>query len=345
MQANSITGKIMPERASVGPRPTQNIKFSSILNQQMAPKNSGQCLEVNPGLKNGEMAKSRELVLLGTITQSDPTVSNLLIKHADYRKDCWRIIHSERNCDKPYRTIQAGTQIYIDPDSREIIWGKKADHSIMKREPISRENTSKPPKSSFSTGLVDAVKPYMGKAYEEVDCYELVVNGLEKMGIRYRGAHGLKNRLVKMAVEKGLPDNTYISDEGLIKASGSPVYSRSILRIDNPETQANHVIKEMEPYLEKGLILSFSTHTKGHTGIVSKKDDTWTFINSRNMDHNIGIRGRAKGVGEETLSEEIRNWFNLAFRKNESLGITVGRLDESKLAAFYNKRALVSTRA
>lgn len=101
----------------------------------------------------------------------------------------------------------------------------------------------------------------------------------------------------------------------------------------------------MGSYLEKGLILSFSTHTRGHTGIVSKKDGAWTFINSGNMDHNIGILGRAKGVGEETLNEEIKNWFKLASRKNESLSITVGRLDESKLDAFYNKQALVSTRA
>jgi hypothetical protein len=63
----------------------------------------------------------------------------------------------------------------------------------------------------------------------------LLVNGLEKMGIQYRGPGGLGNNLIKMAVENGLPENHYLSGEGLIETSGSLVYAKSIS--NNPKFQ------------------------------------------------------------------------------------------------------------
>jgi len=51
------------------------------------------------------------------------------------------------------------------------------------------------------------------------------------------------------------------------------------------------------------------------------------------MDHRL--EGRAsRGVGEEFLKPEIRNWFRLAAKRKEPLQITVGRLDENKLRAL-----------
>jgi len=102
------------------------------------------------------------------------------------------------------------------------------------------------------------------------------------------------------------------------------------------------VLKEIEPYLEKGQILSFSIHSKGHTGIVSRTKNAWTLINSGELDNSVRSTALPKGVGEESLEAEIRDWFELAKSCGESLRITLGRLNEKKLVSFYDQPPLES---
>jgi hypothetical protein len=154
---------------------------------------------------------------------------------------------------------------------------------------------------------------------------------LEKLGIRYGGRGGLGEHLVKMAVRKGLPWNAYLNGEGLIQASGSQIYSKSISRIRDIEGQARHLITDLEPLLEKGFILSFSTPTRGHTGIISQTERLWTFINSGDMDNQVDSQNASRGVGEESLTEEIKNWVKLAADRKEPLLVTLGQLVEEKL--------------
>ena len=78
-------------------------------------------------------------------------------------------------------------------------------------------------------------------------------------------------------------------------------------------------------------ILSFSTQTRGHTGIVSQNNQYWTYINSGRMDHHIGSHHDPKSVGEEFLAGEIKNWVKLAAKSGEHLKITLGRLNEGQL--------------
>ena len=141
-----------------------------------------------------------------------------------------------------------------------------------------------------------------------------------------------------MAREKGLPMYAYFNGEGIIEASGTPVYSKALNRIRAPEMEAKQVFKEMEPHLEKGRILAFSIHTKGHTGIVSRTKDAWTYINSGKTNNALESTGRPNGVGEESLEAEILDWFNLAKSRGESLRITLGRLNEQKLVAFSDQK-------
>jgi len=282
----------------------------------------------------GNTPKDAEPVFLGTISKSDPTVSDLMIKHPTYGKDCWNIIDSGINRDKAYTMIPSGSRIYLNPETLEIVWNGNrgpAAHTVEENQPGLRAKQMHAGESDpFSTGLVKAVKPYLGKPYEEINCFELVVQGLEGLGIPYYGHGGLGERLVKIATGKGLSSNHYLSGEGLIETSGSRIYSKSIPRIRNSKREARKVYQEIEPLLHEGLILSFSTPTRGHTGIISQREHTWTYINSGHMDHRI--EGRAsRGVGEEFLSTEIRNWFRLAANRREPLQITVGRLDEEKL--------------
>lgn len=278
------------------------------------------------------------LVSIGTVTRKNPNVFRLLINHPVYQKDSWRILHSQINRDKPYTRIRAGTEIFLDPETREILWGKmreapEAPKAAAKSEPAQPVKEQKYPadEKPFSERLVGAVKPLLGKPYGEINCYELLVKGLTNLGVRYEGAGGLGRKLMVMAKEQGLPMNAYFNGEGLIAASGSPVYSKTFLSVRSPESQASQLLEEIEPHLAEGQILSFSIHSRGHTGIVSRANDTWTLINSGEMDHPLRSSELSKGVGEESLEAEIRDWFKLARDRGESLRITIGRLNEHQL--------------
>jgi hypothetical protein len=99
------------------------------------------------------------------------------------------------------------------------------------------------------------------------------------------------------------------------------------------ETAAT-VYAAMAPHLAAGQLLSFSTPTRGHTGVVAQRDRQWTFINSGRVDHPVAGAGTAKGVSEEVLQAEIGNWLLLARRRDEPLTITLGQFQDRKLAQF-----------
>jgi hypothetical protein len=347
MDTPSINGPGTGPRVIVKGQPKQQSGFSAALSEQATDHSRATNSRRSDFREAAPAARKRvqepDLVRLGTITTSKPTVSHLLIDHPDYRSRCWNIIHSEQNCSKAYTKIQAGTAIYMDPNTLEVRWGKEvrevtstaastdaralASHD---RGKLIAEETH-----SFSTRLAEAVIPYFGKSYEEMNCYELVIHGLEALGIRYYGPGGLREKLVAMATSRGLPRNAYFNGEGLIKASGSQVYSRSVPRIMDAETDARRIMKEIDPLLRTGFILSFSTPTRGHTGIISRRDDRWTLINSGKMDNDAQIGTPSRMVGEEDLGCEVRDWCELAARRKESLAITVGRLHERKLMTFH----------
>ena len=303
--------------------------FEIVWNRQRVSGNGTQTENNTP--------KNAEPVFIGTLSKSNPTVSDLLIKHPAYGKDCWGILSSGINRDKAYTNIPGGSRIYLNPKTLEVVWnGNKAPaaHTVQANQPDLRTKQTQSRESNpFSAGLVKALKPYLGKPYKEMNCFELVAQGLEGAGIRYYGRNGLGERLIKMATEKGLSSNHYLTGEGLIETSGSTIYSKSIQKIRNSKTEAHKVYQEVKPFLHEGLILSFSTPTRGHTGIVSQRGQNWTYINSGQMDHRLEGR-TSRGVGEEFLSAEIRNWFKLAANRKEPLQITVGRLDEDKLRAL-----------
>jgi hypothetical protein len=78
--------------------------------------------------------------------------------------------------------------------------------------------------------------------------------------------------------------------------------------------------------LQKGLILSFSTPTRGHTGVVSRQGDEWTYINSGLIDNQVTSGRISERVGEEHLKAEIKNWLTLAEDRNESITVTLGQV-------------------
>ena len=188
-----------------------------------------------------------------------------------------------------------------------------------------------------SLGLDEAVGAFIGTSYSRMNCYELVVGGLKRMGVQYGGAHGLSRHLVQQAYREGKSSYSLHSGEGLIRAIGSDVFMETIPRVTRVNSQARAVMKKITDVLQEGQILSFSTPTRGHTGVISKKGENWTFINSGVMDHNMAGKNGGKAVGEERLNEEIKNWLRRAQKEGNALTITLGEVDSTKLSRFQRK--------
>ncbi len=198
--------------------------------------------------------------------------------------------------------------------------------------------------SSIAPDLTEAVKPFIGTPYNKIDCYGLVINGLKNMGLPYSGKGGLRNKLTSMAKQKGLPDNTYLTGEGIVKATGKQVFTHSSATISNWTKEADKIYQDMRQLLQKGQILSFSTPTRGHTGIISQHNDKWTFINSGRMDNHVAEANRSKEVGEEDLVNEVHNWFKLAKKNREPLLVTLGQIEKEKIRSTIQPNFQVSQR-
>lgn len=361
---DSLSGGLSPKKTEV----SKSSSFNRMLTETAASL-SGKSQPI-PGRTETQCSGSQQespetqLVKIGTISSKNPTVSDLLIQNSALKDECWDIIYNQRNNGKEYTRIRVGTDIYLNPDTKELLWGdaiqktagspmaagvSPGTHNPAAAVPdheqgwLAADDATMMPEAKadgLSEKLVKAVLPMIGKGYSDVDCFELLVNGLNKIGIRYGGRNGLGRKLIDMALGKGLPMNAYLTGEGLIQASGSKVYGKSFNRVDDPKGQAGKLIEEIAPYLEKGAILSFSMESRGHTGIVSSKDGSWTYINSGVMDNPVTGTKPRKGVGEENLIREIENWFEQAARRNESLVVTLGKLNRHKLAAFGKKKDL-----
>lgn len=296
-------------------------------------------LETEPSAAVGE----NQPVLLGRIDRNNNTVSHLLAQNPDFKDETWQLLNSSLNINKPFDKIAEGTEVYLNPDSREIFWSSADDASTKAVPQIAAALHKKVYREEAgldygnpASNLTEAVQPFMGKSYKDIDCYELLVEGLRRMDIPYEGKGGLLTKLTTMARDRGLPINAYMNGEGIVKAAGSLVFTKSIPETSNWRQDADNLIREIEPLLDKGQILSFSTENRGHTGIVSQQENQWTFINSGRLDNAVTANNPSRGVGEEVLQEEIRNWFKVAHKSGESLSITLGKLEQNKILTAYN---------
>jgi len=283
--------------------------------------------------------KNTGMQFLGRISDENLTVSSLLVKHPDYNHKCWQIVHSTENNNKPFNKLRPGTAIYINSKTLELSWKtdkgpQKQNVSQLTPTPYMSINDDKSPGNHLlSDKLESAVRSYLGRSYDDLDCYGLVIRGLKHLGIEYSGKNGLKEKLVQKALTNGLPINSYLTGEGITNTTGYNVFSKTLQNISNPKISAQNLLKEMKPFLDNGLILSFSTPTRGHTGVISNKNKLWTYINSGTLDNQFNKQRISKGVGEERLVPEIYNWFRLAANRKEPLQITLGRVSQERLIA------------
>lgn len=287
-----------------------------------------------------------EKISLGRLDRENTMVAQLLLRNPQYGREAWRILQADSNRGKDFTAILRGQEIFIDPRTLEVSWQGSAPRQMAEAPEEAAavaaaaeefSGAAEDPSDPLSSNLVQAVESYLGRSYREMNCYGLLVRGLSRMGIKYGGRGGLQDQLVQMAKSKGLPANAYMTGEGLVEASGAKVFTKSLTTVGNVEKAAGAIYNEMAPFLQKGYILSFSTPTRGHTGVISQHDQTWTFINSGYLDNQVEKTGKGKGVGEEVLAKEIKNWCKVAARNGESLVVTLGRLQEDKLRTAQNQ--------
>ncbi len=280
-------------------------------------------------LLTDQMNDESQPVSLGTITRETPTISQLLYK-SPLKGECWKIIHDKINSNKEFQRIQPGTEIHYNPDTRELLWGKELDTMLAKRP----DTSATPMSPELPRDLSDSAKQFIGRDYDQMDCYELVVGGLKELGVQYSGKGGLHEHLVSRASQQGLARNHYLNGEGLVSASGKDVFKETYYRITDPSGSVDEIMAQLAPKLEQGQILSFSMKNRGHTGVISQMDGQWTFINSGKMDNNLSGENGKKAVGEENLKAELLNWFKLVNREKSALQISLGSLDMDRLSMF-----------
>lgn len=299
------------------------------------------------------------LIRLGQLTEENPTVSHLLAQNSQYGQQCWDIVHDPINRDKPFRDMAKGETVWLDPGSKEI---------LAEEESYSAHNPgSGPPSSSAGDtvsdlfhreralgeerphlapkGLSQAVTSYRGTPYSRLDCYELVVQGLKDMGVNYFDKEGLQSELMQKAQREERAPNAYLTGEGLIRSLGSHVFEQDLSGITHPEKTAKELMSSLKDRLEPGMILSLSTPEGGHTGVISRKEGRWTFINSGNIQHAVNDSDVSRGVAEEDLQSELAGWLERAREKGESLSLSVGRLSPDKLSRYTEPQNGVKTTA
>jgi len=297
------------------------------------------------------------LIRLGQLTEENPTVSHLLAQNSEYGKQCWDIVHNPINRDKPFRDMAKGETVWLDPRSKEILAGEKphAAHnpgsgSSFAGDTVSdlfhRERSLGEEKPTLSSKeLSQAVTSYRGTPYERLDCYELVVQGLKDMGVNYFGKEGLQSELMQQAQREELASNAYLTGEGLIRSLGSHVFAQELSGITHPQKAAKELMSSLKDRLEPGMILSLSTPEGGHTGVISRQEGRWTFINSGSIQHAVNDSDVSRGVAEEDLQSELTGWLERARQREHSFSLSVGRLSPEKLSRYTNPQKGLSTTA
>lgn len=182
--------------------------------------------------------------------------------------------------------------------------------------------------------LNQAVAAYCGNSYNQMDCFELVVQGLKDLGVDYGGRDGLQRTLMAKAETEGKPNNAYLTGEGLVEASGRHVFQTEFHPPEDPQAKAEALFTALSNNLEPGMVLSFSTPNRGHTGVVGKQGGEWTFINSGLVNNPVGPSSTDYGVAEEDLRAELANWLQRSATHGEPLQVSLGALDPQKLATF-----------
>lgn len=213
-----------------------------------------------------------------------------------------------------------------------LLWPNKASAVSEVREVSDIFKVSHVVKDSdISKDVVQLVRDrYLGKQYRKRDCYVFLVRALEDAGVNYYGSNGIKETLLRRAVNEGRQRYAYLTGEGVIHSLCSNPSEIHIPRANDrafPDAWAR--LKEV---LSPGSLISVSSRRFGHTGIVGNKGNEWTLLNSSKQGY-TGESGYK--VKEENLENELKSWIQRAHKQRSFLTVTVGSL-ETNMAARFN---------
>jgi hypothetical protein len=160
------------------------------------------------------------------------------------------------------------------------------------------------------------------------DCYEYLVGMIESRGISYYGSGGISSELIDRAASEGRNMYAYFNGEGI-----TDLLCPDPVKVEVPdasEEQFEKVWQQIEPNLEEGAILSYSSRRFGHTGLVSRANGEWNYLNSSG---NYGDKDSYRVI-EEDLKSEVKGWLRRAERDNAFISITLGRIDTGLARRF-----------
>ncbi|MBF0510027.1 MAG: hypothetical protein HQK57_14030 [Deltaproteobacteria bacterium] len=241
----------------------------------------------------------------------------------------------------PPGPIQTKSAVVTQPDSRAVSQTVK-NPSLSPSRAVSQ--TAKD--SSLGQSLIDAARSkHLGKPRSSENCYELMANLLEDVGVNYYGPTGLYSHLVNKARQEGKADNAYLTGEGLTRTICAPQdVSRLLVSktdLKNPAKAVDQVWQKLEPQLKEGDILSFSSKRSGHTGVVGRYEGEWSYINSGYADHPVHSTAKSSHrVEEERLKDEVLVHAKRAGKHNQDLMITLGTPNPIQTAPYAKGRVL-----
>jgi hypothetical protein len=251
-------------------------------------------------IQNRVKPENNNLIKLGYISSEQPTVSHLSINHPQYGQECWKIIHSDLNKDKPYTRIPSGTKVYLEPESKEIIWDNSKNNITGKGTVNSfhasaiNQSWKKP---SSHEGKTTPVNPFLTNQRNKIKEQQIVEQSVSRASTLYNlpkelimavikaesdfqagavspaGAQGLMQLMPGTARELGIKNPFDIREN----IEGGVRYLKKMLDIFNgnleqalaaynagPQTIKNH--EGRIPYQETRLyvkrVLSFFNHFK-----------------------------------------------------------------------------------
>jgi hypothetical protein len=166
----------------------------------------------------GRNCSKPDKIHLGTISASQPTVSHLLASHEDFRNECWKIVHCRSNAAKPYTRIPEGTDVYLDPLTKEITWGSadkdnKTDLFSSQREVMHYGSSMYFPKqkADLAQGSQEIIREAIDAAAAKHNLPKDLIAGViraesnfNENAVSTAGAQGLMQLMPETALELGV---------------------------------------------------------------------------------------------------------------------------------------------
>jgi len=272
---------------------------------------------------------TRQYAKWQVIRQNDPTKAKqvahiILARHAYIEGKLPRDTAGRKHFDRlTQKLLAAGIFLYKSHQFKQPIFNSSSTEKVA-------DKSTQAPSPEITKPVKNTVLQNLRNRYKNTDCLEFLANLLEDNGIAYFGKNGMANRLIGQARSQGKNLNAYLTGEGLTQELSSQPITVSLKKDHKGDFE--QVWRQIQPHIQAGSILSFSSKSFGHTGLVDRVDNRWVYFNAS------GAVGKPETyrVKAEVLKPEVKSWFDRAKKQETFLNITIGAIDPSMAARFQN---------